>query len=202
MSEFDDDMDDSYKYQQLAELSMIDKIRMKKIYTRLENEDGEDVPVKDVLKQLTGWIMDQLQDKEPNTTVTKVYPLLCQSMAGSLQDIVGDKYNAMLILAQDVTRQAFINEMTLGFYLSRFMEKNGLKIVTEEEDLSQEELDRILRLNKASSISALAHLAGADGKEVIREMLKSGVITREDLNSTGINTDSILTEDEKNDKGN
>jgi vacuolar-type H+-ATPase subunit F/Vma7 len=204
---FEDDeneMENAAALQEVADSFMIDQKRLKKIFVHLEDKDGDEVAIKDIMDNLAQYIEDQLRSVDNNATASQVYPLMAEGMTIALpRALGGDKYGASLLLSQEHFRHAFLQEMTLGFYLSKFMEKNGLRIVTQEEDITQEEVDRIKRLNKAASVTAIAHLVGANGKDVIKELVKRGVITKEDLESQGVEVDELSeTKDDDDDNSN
>ncbi len=201
-------MSDSYLddgFDNVSSLAMVDARRKKRVSVRLVDKDGDDVSLKDIMDNLTGYLGDQLKQHEgTNATLTEIYPLMAQAMALSLPDAFGgDRYAAALLMSQETLRYAFMHQMTLGFYLLKFIQKNELKIITEEEDMTDEEIESAFRLNKAASVTALAQIAGLSGKEVVQELINRGLVTREDLEKQGLNPDDYKSGDpDDNDSSN
>jgi hypothetical protein len=102
---------------------------------------------------------------------------------------------SILYLSNPTLRFALIHTMTIGLLLLKFAQKNNLKIMTEEEEVTEEEIKRLQRMDKVTNIVTLAAAAGVHPKDAIKELYKSGQITKDDLND-------LLSSEEQSDTGN
>lgn len=190
--EFDDgSLDDVFK------IFIIDKNSKKKVSVQLEDtETGEIVNLHEIFDQVQSYVTDQLKSKATNNTIQQIFPLMAQNLVHILPKILG-KYSAAVMISNETIKYSFLSQMTASFYLLKFIQKNNLSIVTLEEDISDAEIEKYERLNHASSVMSLASIAGANSKEVVKEMLKHGSLTLEDIKELGINLDSGDTKDDK-----
>ena len=111
-------------------------------------------------------------------------PLMAQSMVGGLNKLMGPIFTGMM-LSQEHVRYGLMHMMTVSFYLLKWIQGKNIKIHTIEEAITQDDIDTFDRVNKASSVAFMAQMAGHNGKDMIREMLKSGKIKRSDLKMLG-----------------
>jgi len=168
---------------------MIDRHRKVKMSIQLRTETGDEVPIKDAIQKLSEYVMDKVKQEDENSCKQQILPLMAQSMVGGLQRILGPTFTGM-ILAQDHTRYGIIHMMAVSFYLLKWIQKKNLKIFTIEEPLTQDDIDTYERVSRASSGAIMGQLAGYDGKEILKEMLKTGQIKQEDLAKMGMEKDT------------
>ena len=189
----EDTLDDLFK------IYIIDKINKKKVSVQLEDsESGDVVNLKDVLDQVDNYVSDQLKSKVPNSTTQQIFPLMAQNLVHGLPKHLG-RYNSAIVLSTETLKYTYLFRMTASFYLLKFIQKNNLKIVTIEEDISEQEIEKFERLNRASSAISLAHLAGVDPKDLVKEMIKRGSLDKGDLEDMGMD---LSEEDKKDDTSN
>jgi IMP dehydrogenase/GMP reductase len=180
-------------------LVTIDVKRKVRMTIRLIDEDGDEVPITETIEQISQFIMDKLNSSEENTISTQIFPMMAQSVAYGLTKILGPQLTS-LFLTQEAVRYSLIHMMSVGFYLWNVIHKNGLKIETTEESVTQEEIDSFRRLNVASGVASMAAATGINPKDILRELVKNGYVTREDLLRVG--EADILEEEDTGNKDN
>lgn len=177
---------------ELFKLSNIDKIRNKLITIKLEDNDGSEIILKDIIDKINNYINEQLASKEVNVMVQQIYPFISQILAQSIIDVTGDEYTAIMMLSQKVFRNVFMQEMLLSYYIMKFIQKNNIKIVSIERDASEGEIESILTKDSISSFGMLANVAGYTSDETAQALLKSGKITEQDIiNSNMFTADQL-----------
>lgn len=159
---------------------MINRKRKVKVSVELQDKDGDVIPLRDIIEQLLSYIKEKMADPKGNQFNEQIMPLMAQSVVGGLGRMIGIKSTAFH-LANEVTRSAFIQMMGMGLLLLKFVQKEELKIYTYEEPVTDEEIEKIDRKSRANSVATLASLAGADPKNVLRELRNQGHITDDDL---------------------
>lgn len=172
-------------------LCMIDRRRKVRLNIQLFDADGDEVSIREALKEITQYVKDKISTEETNDVAAKILPMMAESTACALPRLVGGDLAASLI-AQEVVRYPLIQMMTIGFLLLKFIQKNGLKITTTEEQLSDEQIAHYERMNRASNAAVLTATLGGDPKAMLRELLKRGEITKEDVEGI-LGTESLET---------
>lgn len=167
-------------------VAFIDIQRKKKINITVEDENGDDVALSDILDNILDFMNDRLQSGTVNATATEVMPLISQVMSASLSKAVGHPAIASFILSQHNLRYGILQQMMLSFYLFKFIEKNNLKVISNEEDITDEEIEHLTRLDKAAAIATMGQFMGMSPQDMIKEMLSNGTLTKEDLAKLGI----------------
>lgn len=199
-----DGYDTEIEPEDVFSMVMINKNRKVKVTVGLEDDDGDDIPLKDVITELLAYIKDQLNDKEKNQFAEQIMPLMSQAVVSGLGRMIGLRATAFH-LSNEMTRAAFIQMMCVGLLLLKFVQQKELKICTFEEDVTDEEIEEIERRSKAHDTATLAALAGHDPKAVLAELQKQGLITEDDLrdmiNGRGAE-DDILESDEPDEPDN
>lgn len=176
-------------------LCMVDRKRKVRIEVKLLDPDGDEVPIKEALREITQYTMDKLKGDEPNDVAGKILPMMAESTATALPRLVGPGLASALI-AQESVRYPLIHMMTVGFLLLKFIQKNSLKITTIEETLTDEEIEGYERLNRASNAAVLSSMLGGDPKSTLREMFRKGMVTKGDLEELMGDEASSIEEDE------
>lgn len=176
---------------------LINKVKKTKVSIELEDPDGDTVPLKDVIQQLLGYIKDQLHDGD-NQFADQIMPLMAHSVVSGLGRILGIRTTAFY-LANDVTRLSLIHMMCLGLLLLKFVQQKNLTIVTQEEEVTDQEIADLERKLNANKTAVLAGLAGEDPRAVIRELRRQGHITDEDLEEMigGVQEEEEIEDDDE-----
>lgn len=172
------------EYEDVIKLVTVDKHRKKRITVKIVDKDGDEVPFKDTIKQVMKYLEDKLapgsNDDGANHVLGQVLPLMHQSMCVALPQLVGAN-SASAILALESIRFPMSVMMLLSFSLLKLIQQKEFKIVTVEEDISEEEWDKMERFHKVTSTAMLGALAGVPPKEIIKEMMKRGYITEAEV---------------------
>lgn len=183
--------------EELFNVVTIDRPTKKKMTPELSLQ-GEPVPIQDTVENLTEFIEDMMKNQDDgNVTRIQTFPLMAKSMVFALHKLLGPQLTWSL-LSQETVRYSLIHMLMVGFYLMQFVKKNGIKINTLQEALTDEDIEMYDRVNAASNLTATLSILGADPKEVIQELLREGAITREDLKMMG--AEEVLTEKEEDKK--
>ena len=179
----------------LFKVVMIDIQRKKKISIQLRDSDGDEVPISETVEKLTEYVDDKVKDTESNPCKQQIMPLMAQTMVRGMSKLMGPSLTNVMLSNSDV-RYSLMHMMTVGFYLLKFIQNKKIKIHTVEEDINQEDIDTYMRVDKASNMITMAANMGHDPREVVKEMLRKGLLKRQDIE--GLNLD--ITEDKSEDK--
>jgi len=191
MSEFDEmDLDqeeldmlgspDDLTPEEVFSMVMINKVRMKKVKVHLEDEDGDPIDLTDIIVELMGYMKDKIEEEDGNQFSDQIMPLISQSVVSCLGRMIGINATAFH-LSQDTTRHAVIWFGSLAFLFYKYIQMHNLKIYTTEEDVSSDEIDEIERKTEANKIAMMGMIAGANPKEILRQLKEEGKLTDNDL---------------------
>jgi hypothetical protein len=189
------------------DVATIDIKRKKKINIRLEDEDGGSIDMQETIDNINRYITDQLTLETDNKLRDEVYPLITQVCMGGVTYAMGSQQAAAFVVSQEILRYGLGHQMLLSFYFLKFIQKNNIKVITEETDVTDEEIERLLRVSKAAGTATLAAMMGMPPKEIIQELLKSGQITQDDIKSFDMGENSDVSDkesdevDEQTDEG-
>lgn len=170
----------------LAKLYNIDKVRSKTIQIKLEDALGDEIKISDILEQLYTYISDQFSSSEINICTQQIHPLITEILVKSIKSSFKDETLAITTLAQPELRTAMIQQMLTTFYFLKFIQKNKIKIVSLEEDISKQDLEKIVLQDKLSSYIVTARLSGLSMQEIINAIMVSGIISKDDLIESNI----------------
>jgi len=194
MSQFDETNFDEDEIEQLFEdeeamspeevfkMVMINKVKGTTVHVELYDEDEDKVELSEVIEQLLSYIEEKLEDKEANQFVDQIMPLMAQSVVSGLGRMLGIRHTAFF-LANETSRVALVNMMSMAFLLLKFVQQKKLVIQTFEEEISEEEIEDIQRKAKAGSAATMGALLGMDPKEILENLVEQGEISQEDLTS-------------------
>lgn len=193
-------MDDT-DYPDLAELLKvvaIDPFRKKKMRVMIKGTDeGETVETTQIVDKLLDYIQGKVKDEGENIYKQQILPLVAEAATITLIKTLGPDLG-MFLMTQHTTRDAFINMMAVGFLLMRWLDgasKKGIKIHTVEEDITEEEMNKLYKLDKITGLTSLASMSGVNPIEMLRQMVKAGQISKEDLAAIG--ADKYIKEEDK-----
>jgi hypothetical protein len=186
--------DDALEPEDVFKLVTINRIRKKRTIVHLQDEAGDRVELKDVVKELLVYIKDKMEDEDGNQFTEQIMPLMSQAVVSGLGRMIGLHATAFH-LSQQVTRASIIHMMCVALLMLKFVQQKELTIVTFEEDVTDEEIEEIERRNRANSTATLAALAGHDPRAVLEQLREQGHITDDDLKDmlNGEDEDDILT---------
>lgn len=181
---------DALTIEEIVKVVLVNKKRGTTVRVELHDAEDNKVELPEVLEQITDFMKDKLSEAE-NQFVDQIMPLMGQAAVSGLGRMMGVEATAML-LSTPLTRESICDMMCVAFLLLKFVQKEGLKIHTFEEEVSEEEIANIERRSKANSVMTMAAMTGMDPKQVVEEMLKRGDITEEDVSK-------LLGDDDDND---
>jgi hypothetical protein len=192
MSQFDEtDYDDEEMHdlfedeeamtpEEVFKMVMINKAKGTTVHVELCDKEGSKVELSEVIEQLLNYIQDKLEDDEANQFVDQIMPLMAQSVVSGLGRMLGIRHTAFF-LANETSRVALVNMMSLSFLLLKFVQQKNLTIETFEEEISEDEIEQIERKAKAGSTATMGALLGLDPKEILDNLVEQGEISQADL---------------------
>jgi len=161
-------------------LAVVDAARMKITQVHLEDKTEDTVELKSVVDELLAYINQKIESGEENHFVRQILPLVAQTAVIAMNRFLGGNI-AAAYMTNPTTRTTLVHMMCTSLLLLKFIQQKELTIVVSEEDISQEDFDRLQRKSTASSAISLAIAAGVDPLEVLRELKDKGEITDEEL---------------------
>lgn len=213
MSDYDDDMmDEDYREfledqaesmadpdeltpEDVFTMTLLNKAKGTKVMVELEDADGDSIELSAVIEGLIDYVKDRLKDEDDSDFTTQIVPLMSQAVVSGLGRMIGIRPTAFY-LANEGTRHSIIYMMCVGLLLLKYVQEHNLLIHTIEEEVSEEEIDEIMRKSRASSVATFSTMAGMDPTEVLQEMVEKGQITESDLQ------DLLRRKKDDDDKGN
>lgn len=166
----------------------LDKARMKTIQIKLEDVSGDEIKVEDILEQLNSYLIDQFVSTDVNVCMQQIHPLITDILTKSIITSFKNKQLAIATIAQPDFRAAFIQQMLITFYFLKFIQKNKIKIISVEEDISKEEMDKILKQDNISSYIVTAQVSGLSLNQIIKNILDTGAMSVDELIESNIFT--------------
>lgn len=184
--------------EEVFSMVMINKMRNKKVSCELIDSDGDEVELHEVVEQLLGYIKDRMQDEGENEFNDKIMPLMTQAMVSGLARMIGIPHTAFH-MSNEVTRHAFIHMMGMSFLLLKWLQQKNITIQTIEEDISDEEIERLDRKSRAHDVATMGSLLGGSPQKILQELMENGQITEEDMHDM-IKGSSSEDEDDDDDE--
>ena len=166
-------------------LVTVDQQRGKRITVFLKMENGDTITLKEITTKLTQYLNDQVRDKKStlagtNPIINQIMPLIAQA-SGVCIPSVTDEGTALALLCVEQFRWSIVMMGMLGFSLMKFINDQNLKIITEEEDLTLDEIEEFKRISRVSSASAAGAMMGHSPQEIIRDLIRNGDIRPEEV---------------------
>ncbi len=168
---------------------LIDTKSKEQISITLRDADGDEVSIREVIDNVTEYIMDKCKDEKVNAITGEVMPLMSQAMVAGLSRLFGPEM-AAITLSDEYMRYGFINMMTVGFATLKFIQKKNLKIITSRKPLTDDEISSYSRRSQASDAMTRAAILGITPRELMTEMLKAGSLQAEDLEAMGVSKET------------
>lgn len=118
--------------------------RKLRIIAHLEDAEGNRIDLKEVATDLLAYIEKHMQSPTSTPVNDQIFPLLSQSMVSVVPRTAGISV-ADFIFSAGVLRNTMIRYGLASFLLAQYIQQHKLKIVTEEEPLTQHEIDEYMR---------------------------------------------------------
>mgnify|MGYP001590209354 CR=1 FL=1 len=168
--------------EEIFSLVMINKKRMVKTRIELRDEFNEIVPLHEVITSLLENLREKLDSSEENQIGDQIFPMMAQAMVSGLGRMVGTSITGFF-LASDVIRLSVIQMMCISFLLLKYVQVKKLTIVAIEEPIVEEEIHSIERKARANSVATFGAMSGMSYKDILKELVDKGELTKEDLES-------------------
>ena len=183
----DDELEDLYEGSDMItpeeafKMVMINRLKGTKVYCQLQDSDGDNIDLSEVVEQLLAYVKDQMdQSEEGNEFTDQIMPLMSQAMISGLGRTIGIPMTAFH-MSNEVTRMAFIHMMAVSFLLLKWLQQKKITIETVEEEVTEEEIDELERKSKANDAATLGTLLGGSPQEILQGLMENGQITKEDM---------------------
>lgn len=175
----------------IFKFATIDKVRNKLMTIKLEDKNGAEILIDEIITQVNDYIVEQLSSKEEdNVCLQQIFPLVaCILNKSIISSMKGHTDLATGIVSQHLIRDAFMNEMLITYYFMKFIQKNNIKIISLQKDISEEDIKKAIITDKIGSFALMANMSGVPIKNMIDTIMKSGNISREELLETGLFTE-------------
>jgi hypothetical protein len=176
---FQDDPFSDMEFDDVFNLITIDRIRKKKITVSLrDKETGDEISLKQSVHQIMDYIQDQTSNSKNLTNkqrlmTNQIMPLCSQAMCSGLPRLLGERHAYMTVTIEKF-RYSTIMMMMLSLSLLKWVQQKNLEIVAHEEDVSDEEIEKMDKISRASSTAATGAMMGMSPKEIMQDLLKSG----------------------------
>ncbi|MEK6881076.1 MAG: hypothetical protein AABY22_15765, partial [Nanoarchaeota archaeon] len=151
------------------------------ISTELKDKNDITVPLDKVMLELTEYVKDKIDSKEDNVFRDQILPLMTQAVVLALPDLIGVEETALL-LAKANGKYALIYSMATAFLLLKYMQKHNLSIETIEEEISQQEIQKIIKRIQINNAIIIAAEEGISKEQILQSLLSLGKVTEEDIN--------------------
>ncbi len=138
--------------------------RKMRVKAHLIDKDGEKIELSEIAQDLVKYTAEKMKDEENNQVNTQVFPLMAQLMVSYIPRVVG-LGGADLLFGAPIMRGSLINMAMAAFLMLQYIRQHNLKIVTEEEEITDLELEA-LRQRDQDGAAALDN--------ALRQMIKGG----------------------------
>jgi hypothetical protein len=175
--------DDPQDMERMLQVALIDKRSQRMIRSKLVDENGDEIEINEVARKLTEYVTDQCDlGGDDNATLNQVIPLMGQAMTAGCYQLMGNKW-ATLLLSQEHVRMSIVYMMTVSFYLLKWLQKQKVRIHTEYEELSPEDIEHYEKIVKTGDAIQTVAALGGDPEEMLKHLLKEGQISQEDYDN-------------------
>lgn len=170
---------DTLTPEDIFKMVLLNKRTNMKVSVQLQDKDGEEVELADLLEQLVKYVKDKL-DEDNNQLVDEIMPLMSQMLVSGMGRLLGLNTTAFYV-SNPNTRMALIYMMMIAFTMYKLVQVKGLKINTVEEEVSEEEIEEIERKSRANDVATMSQMLGGDPREALQQMVDRGDLTEDDL---------------------
>lgn len=179
--------------EEVFSLVMINKKRMVRTKIELRDEQGEVIPLHEVVADLLAYMKGKLEEGAESQLADQIYPMMGQVLVSGLGRLVGISMTGFY-LSSDVARMSFMHMMSVSFLMLKYVQEKKLTIISVEEPVTEEEVQSVERKSKANSVAMMGAMTGMSYKDILKELVDKGELTQEDLQS-------MLNKDKGNDPG-
>lgn len=178
--DYDNLFEEELTPEEIFKMVTLDKRKGVSRTIELKDEENDVVLVPEVIEGLLLYMKDKMENEKDSDLVSQIMPLMSQSLVSGLGRLIGIRETGIL-LSDEVVRFSLIQMMSMSLLLLKFIQKEGLKIYTLEEKITEEEYEDIQRRSKAISTTIMASTMGINPQDMLNQLLKQGKITKEDI---------------------
>jgi len=103
--------------------------------------------IEELTDKLAEYIIDHMHGKVEGAIESQIMPLMSRVMAQALTQYAGE-FEAMVLLATNQTRMIILYCMVVGFMFYNLLRTHGIKIVTKETPVTEEDLEHIRKISQ------------------------------------------------------
>lgn len=152
-----------------AQPIVINTEAMTKVTASLEDEDGEEACMQDIVRNVQEYIEESLKDHD-STLATQIQPFLFNSITTFILETF-PKETALFLLTNDLAKHVCASAVMHGFLMGKVLTNNKLQIVSTVEDVSEDELELMQAKGEVQDLATKAVLSG-DMEESLGEILR------------------------------
>ncbi|HUU86423.1 MAG TPA: hypothetical protein VMX17_01550 [Candidatus Glassbacteria bacterium] len=170
--------------------STVFDLKQKRILNiRLEQENNE-IDTDEAVAAVRDFVEKQLKDTD-NKLVSNTLPLMSTTMINTLGSVIGSDKIGALLMAQPLFRDTFIREMLFAFYMGKYLAANNINIVPFHEELSEEEVESFIKIQKLNDLMSSAGLYGVGKKEFVKAATELDLLDPEAMKVFGYTDEEI-----------
>lgn len=169
-----------------AQPIVINTEAMTKVTASLENEEGEEECMQEVVRNVQEYIEESLKDHE-SVLATQIQPFLFNSITTFILESF-PKETALFLLTNDLAKHVCASAVLHGFLMGKVLSNNNLQIVSIVEEISENELELMQKNGEVQDLATKAVLSG-DMAESLGEILKQKAEEFENSDDEGDNED-------------
>lgn len=139
--------------------------RKVKITTYLEDEDGDRVELGDLAEDVLRFISEQMEDEDGNMVGNQLFPIINDFMSWVIPRTTNIVAAEFMMTAGAIRASLSTYGMAVAL-LMQYIAQHQLKMVTEEESLTQEEIDSYYERSTKAEKALYKALGGRDVPEL------------------------------------
>ena len=152
-----------------AQPIVINTEAMTKVTASLENEEGEEECMQEVVRNVQEYIEESLKDHK-SVLATQIQPFLFNSITTFILESF-PKETALFLLTNDLAKHVCASAVLHGFLMGKVLSNNNLQIVSIVEEISENELELMQKNGEVQDLATKAILSG-EMEESLSEILK------------------------------
>lgn len=152
-----------------AQPIVINTEAMTKVTASLEDEDGEEACMQEIVRNVQEYIEESLKDHD-STLATQIQPFLFSSITTFILESF-PKETALFLLTNDLAKHVCASAVLHGFLMGKVLTNNNLQIVSTVEEISENELELMQKNGEVQDLATKAVLSG-DMEESLNEILR------------------------------
>jgi hypothetical protein len=120
-----------------------------RVMTYLEDDAGDRITLKELAVELVDFINKNMEDPEKNVINAQLFPLTAQFMGSLVPRFVGIQASTVLFGASSFRRALTMTALGTAL-LMQYIQQHGLKIVTETETVTDQEIESLMNVRTNS----------------------------------------------------